>query len=238
MSKGKFLASMLLMALLAACAPALLPTPTSAPTEAPPTSTLEPAVTQTSASTETPTVAPTATATQVPWPTGPGECTIETSASTTIYTRPDYASDAFFQEDAGFVTAISGRTDNGWLGFDPGIAQAANVGSFRLRWFNFNDVIVSGDCLHTPVFWAPQAGFCYDMPMESTQVFANADAGSTLVTTLEPEEFAAITGFTGTGWVQVDLGPGNTGLTGLGWMDENTINMNGSACADVPTVSP
>jgi hypothetical protein len=233
---NKIAVSLILILALAACAPAPLPTTTAAPTDAP-TSTLEPTTTQTTAPTDTATAAPTATATQVPWPTGPGECTIETYASTTIYSRPDYASDAFFQTDASFVTAIGGRTDSGWLGFDPGIAQAANMGPFRLRWFNFNDVIVSGDCLHVPVLWAPQAGFCYDMPMESTQVFASPDAASTLVTTLEPEEFAAILGFNGGDWAQVDLANGNTGLNSLGWVDETTLNMNGASCSDLPTIS-
>jgi hypothetical protein len=75
------------------------------------------------------------------------------------------------------------------------------------------------------------------MPMESTQVFSSPDVASTLITTLEPEEFAAIIAFNGGGWAQVDLANGNTGLSQLGWVDETRVNINGASCEDVPTIS-
>ena len=36
-----------------------------------------------------------------------------------------------------FHVITEGRTADGWLGFDPGVAQAANVGIFRLRWSDY-----------------------------------------------------------------------------------------------------
>ena len=211
--------------------PTPAPTDTALPTE---TFTLTASATLTETASPFP---PTETPTPIPWPTGVGDCTLNTTGPTTIYERPDFAADVFFEENAGFETLVTGRTDDGWVGFDPGIPQAANMGPFHLRWFFFDQISLSGDCLSVPVFWGPEPGVCYDMPMESVPVFTQADASSPLLTTLEVGEFAAVTGVSGTGWAKVDLGQGNTGLTGAGWVDQSTLNVNGP-CENLPTVSP
>jgi len=220
-----------LMILFVACAPAPQPTLTIAPP--PDTATSSPAPSTETASpdpTETASPEPTQTTTvgtPVPWPTGEGACTLTVSGPTTIYTRPSLAAAVFAEVNAGFVTAITGRTVDGWVGFDPAIAQAANMGSFRLRWAPFDAAALSGDCASVPEFWAPLAGLCYTMPMEAVDVLAEPLLGSALLTTLEPGEFAAVLGIAEGGWAQVYLSPGNTGLDGLGWIDAASLNVNG-----------
>ena len=181
-----------------------------------------------------PTVTPTAADTSTPGPTGPCEATA--AVDVTVYSRPNFAADVFGVLSAATVQPLSAQTGDGWYGFDPGVAQAANIGSFRLRWVNQADVSLSGDCGSLPVVWAPPIGVCFDMPMEDVDVHADANAASAIVAVLHVEEFAAVLGVSGTGWAKVDLSAGNTGSSVVGWLDEATLNMNGP-CDSLPIVS-
>ena len=176
--------------------------------------------------------APTATPTVTP----SGPCVATAPSDVTIYERPSFEADVFSTLSAGETTELHGETDGGWLGFDPGIAQAANIGPFRLRWIHQGEVTLSGDCSSLPEFWAPPPGICFDMPMEDVDVHTSPDASSAVLVVLHVEEFAAVIGVSGTGWAKVDLAPGNTGSTVVGWVEENTMNMNGP-CDSLPTVT-
>ena len=185
----------------------------------------------------TPTEAATDTlAPPAPTDTASGPCQAVTSTDVTIYDRPDLSADVFSTVPAGFTTVIDAQTASGWLGFDPGIAQAANIGSFRLRWFEPNSVDLTGDCGSLPVVWAPPPGICFDMPMEDVNVYAAPDPTSSVLAVLHVEDFAAVLGENGSGWVKVDLAPGNTGSSVQGWIDQTTLNMNGP-CGSLPTIS-
>jgi hypothetical protein len=167
-----------------------------------------------------------------------GACQITALNDVTIYSRPSTAADVFSTQPAGFNIKFSARTSTGWLGFDPGVAQAANIGSFRLRWIAPGTQTISGGCSRLPVVWGPPPGICFDMPMEDVNVHAAADIGSAVVVRLHVGEFAAITGQTADGnWVKVDLGPGNTGSSATGWVESSTTNVNGP-CSSLPTVTP
>ena len=176
-------------------------------------------------------------------PSGPGgsaggACSLNAREEVTIYQRPSTAADVFSTQPAGFSIDFSARTATGWLGFDPGIAQAANLGSFRLRWVPPDARTLSGACSSLPVVWGPPPGICFDMPMGDTSVYEDPDASSPVEVVLHPGEFAAILGLTAGGdWAQVDLRPGNTGLNVVGWVDAGTLNVNGP-CGGLPTVSP
>jgi hypothetical protein len=76
------------------------------------------------------------------------------------------------------------------------------------------------------------------MPMDSVTVYSGANTSASVLATLEPEQFAAVVGYTNNGWAQIDLGPGNTGQTGLGWMEQDALNLNGGTCDELPTVNP
>jgi hypothetical protein len=186
--------------------------------------------------------APGATATAAsafPWPDEAGSCTLLTTETTTLYDRPSTEAQIFSEVGADFSAVVNGRTVDGWVGFDPGIAQAANIGVFRLRWAHFDQVSLSGGCVDVPqLSWVPEPDLCYTMPMEAVNVYSGADTSSSVLVTLNPEDFAAVSGYTNTGWAQVDLGAGNTGQTGIGWMEQASLNLNGGTCDELPTVSP
>lgn len=173
-------------------------------------------------------------------PDGPvaGTCDFTASDEVTIYTRPHLSADVFSTQGAGFSIQPTARTANGWYGFDPGVAQAANIGSFRLRWLPPGSGTLAGGCSSLPIVWAPLPGLCYDMPMGTTNVYETPDTSATVVETLQLGEFAEVLGMHSNGdWAQVDLGPGNTGSHVEGWVEASTLNVNGP-CGSLPTVSP
>ena len=167
-----------------------------------------------------------------------GACELTTSEETTIYSRPSTAANVFAEVGSGINIQVAAKTQDGWLGFDPGVAQAANIGSFRLRWVPPGTGTQSGDCASLPVVWGPPAGICFDMPMGNTNVYDNPDVNSTVAIVLHVGEFAEILGRTSNGdWAKVDLKPGNTGLNIAGWVEASTLNMNGP-CSGLPTINP
>jgi hypothetical protein len=184
----------------------------------------------------TPTSSANPTSTPTTAPAGP--CQLNAEAEITIYERPSNSADIFSIQPAGFTATFVARTADGWLGFDPAIAQAANIGPFRLRWVPPGSSTLIGSCSELPVVWGPPPGICFDMPMQDTNVYQEPDTGATVVAVLHVEEFAAVVGLTAAGdWARVDLGPGNTGSTAMGWIEAATLNMNGP-CDGLPTVTP
>lgn len=157
-----------------------------------------------------------------------GACEYTASDEVTIYSRPDTAASVFSVQPAGFTIQPGARSANGWLGFDPGIAQAANIGPFRLRWLPPGSGTVSAGCASLPVIWTPQAGLCYDMPMSDTNVYQNQDTSSAVLFVLHMGEFAWVLGLApGGDWAEVDLEAGNTGSQVVGWVEASTLNVNG-----------
>ena len=69
-------------------------------------------------------------------PSGP--CMITGNESLTVYRLPDPASDVFGVLPAGESHEVLAYTANGFVGFDPGVAQAGNTGLARLRWVLLN----------------------------------------------------------------------------------------------------
>jgi len=79
-------------------------------------------------------------------PTGP--CEFTGNIPLTVYRLPDDSSDVFGVLPAGETHEILARTADGWLGFDPGVAQAGNIGLAHHRWV-FMNITVSPSCLST-----------------------------------------------------------------------------------------
>jgi len=63
-----------------------------------------------------------------------GPCTLKVEKPLTAYRLPDNASDEFGVIAAGEQLEALARTSDGWVGFDPGVAQAGNIGLARHRW--------------------------------------------------------------------------------------------------------
>ena len=159
----------------------------------------------------------------------------ESSGEITTYTRPSYEADVFSTVGLPPV-GIGARTADGWLGFDPAKAQAANIGIFRLRWIPPGaQITLSGDCASVPVpDWVPAPGYCYEMVMEPVQVHVAPGESWSVVGTLDVGDFAAIMGTTASGWLLVDGSVANTPNV-IGYIAESAANVNGP-CDTIPTV--
>jgi len=168
----------------------------------------------------------------------PEPCLIVARGDVTVYSRPSSNAAVFGSMASGFHVIPEGRTADGWLGFDPGVAQAANVGIFRLRWIEeSSDIELEGACEDLPELEEPQAGMCFTMPMDGVIVYTEADVSSEVIATMRWGDYAAVTGKTKDDWARVDLGAGNVGLDLAGWVQGVTLNLNGP-CDDLPTVEP
>jgi len=222
-----FLLSVLLL-LLAACTLGRQPASTALPAAAtePATATFE--------------VAPTQTAVSVPpleTPTTGGPCVGVASATTNIYQRPFPDADLFGVLAAGERIQPSAVTADGWIGFDPGVAQAANVGVFRLRWIQPGETVgFNGDCSTLLVVEGPPIGVCFLMAMEQITVYAAPDSTSGEVAVLQPEDYAAVVG-RNESWLLLDFNTSSLGLGLQGWVGSEFANLNGP-CEALPEIAP
>jgi hypothetical protein len=76
----------------------------------------------------------------------PETCTFTANMPVTAYRLPINTSDVFGTMSEGETFEALARTVDGWLGFDPGIAQAGNIGLAHHRWVWMN-VSLSSSCL-------------------------------------------------------------------------------------------
>lgn len=144
-----------------------------------------------------------------------------------VYTRPSVQADVFAPLSAAeFPIALGAKTADGWLGFEPGVAQAANIGVFRLRWVLAAEVQVSGECQTLPEVVGPPPGVCFMMPMEDVAVYVQPNGAAEVVATLTVGQYAAVNEINA-GWAKLDLGAGNSGLERSGWVREGALNVNG-----------
>lgn len=82
-------------------------------------------------------------------PVAPEEsCMLTANMAVTAFRLPDGASDIFGTVSTGDTFEVLAWTADGWLGFDPGIAQAANIGLARHRWVQLN-MTLAPSCLNT-----------------------------------------------------------------------------------------
>lgn len=88
-----------------------------------------------------------------------GPCEVTGTTDLTVYRLPIVGSDIFGTLPAGETHEVLARTADGWIGFDPGIAQAGNTGLARHRWIQLNatlspfclaavDLVTLGDVEH------------------------------------------------------------------------------------------
>jgi len=238
--KSSFLPLLVLtLSILSLTACSLFAVPSS-PTPSFPTPTEKHTITV-QATTETKTfspIAPSEEATQGSATLAPEPCSIVAQGDVTVYSRPSSNAAVFGSMASGFHVIPEGRTADGWLGFDPGVAQAANVGIFRLRWIEENsDIELEGDCEDLPELEGPPAGVCFTMPMDGVLVYTEADVSSEVIATMRWGDYVAVTGKTKGDWARVDLSVGNVGLDLVGWVQGFALNLNGP-CDDLPTVEP
>ena len=73
-------------------------------------------------------------------------CVFTVHETVTAYRLPDETSTPFTVFQPGDAWEVLARTADGWLGWDPGVAQAGNIGLARHRWVRQN-ISVSPSCL-------------------------------------------------------------------------------------------
>jgi len=154
-------------------------------------------------------------------------CTLTPNESATVYNRPSAVAGVFGMLGAGENVEAAVKTADGFYGFDPGVAQAGNVGVFRNRWIlKTYQVEVSGNCAGVETVVGPITDLCYAMSMGDTPVYTDADTASALVTTLHLGDYAHALE-RASGWVRVDLNVGDPMMDATGWIQEGGIGYNG-----------
>jgi hypothetical protein len=79
-------------------------------------------------------------------PTAAESCVFTANEPLTAYRLPDSASDVFGVIPVGDSFDILAQTADGWVGFDPGVAQAGYIGLAHHKWVLLNATI-SPSCL-------------------------------------------------------------------------------------------
>ncbi len=166
-------------------------------------------------------------------------CTLTATGAVTAYNRPSYDAEVFADLPDDMPLRVTAQTADGWIGFNPAYAQAANIGVFRHRWVPPGSAIaLTGDCDQIPVVEGPAPGVCFTMPMGEVPVYSDPSTSASVITTLQINDYAAVNGVTqDDAWMQLDLGLGNVGMSGIGWMERNHANLNGP-CEELPALSP
>lgn len=223
----------------------LAPSPTATATlTSTPTSTLTVTHTATASRTATSTVTKTplltSTRTRTSTPITPAaSCEITALTLTTAYTRPSLAADIFGSISSGNKITAVVRTSDNWFGFDPGVAQAGNVGVFRYRWVKSGvNLSMPAACNNLKLLTkVPLPGICYVMSYGSTPVRQQPSTTSGLIVTFALGDYAQALGKYGT-WIKVNLAVSSlSGYSVPGWVSQDLVGLNGCT-TPLPSVTP
>lgn len=154
----------------------------------------------------------TAAAAAVKWPapfqpTAGHRCEAVATRAATIYQRPGTSAAKFGQLTSGEKVTLAARTADGWVGFDPATAQAANVGIFRLRWVRATDAFGPTDqqCATLPLVQAPPAE-CLLMATHPVVVRSRAAADASSLSTIPTGSYARVRPQQTTkGWTEIEV---------------------------------
>jgi hypothetical protein len=171
-----------------------------------------------------------------------------------LYNQPSIDRGQWGTLTYGSWSNVVGRTSDGWYAIDPGVAQAPNVGIYRLRWARTDAriTLVGAKCGTLPVYnlAAPPAfKTCTVTPVNvsSVTVYSQStfdagvwgplNAGATLpVVGQTPKNWFGASG----GWYAVEVNPGivpDVGRYALKWIPiDNTVQLNGD-CEGMPVVT-
>lgn len=161
-----------------------------------------------------------------------GPCLLKIEATTTVYTRPNLASQKFGEISTleGNIQLL-GKTEDGWLGFDPGVAQAPNVGPFRLRYIPpKSPVTILGDCSALPVVPSLPPKSCFVMAQSDVPVYKSADVTSPVVATLRFGDYIEALSKKGKepkSFIKVSSPSGTVASGTLGWVASDAVSVNG-----------
>lgn len=173
-------------------------------------------------------------ASQVPSGSSEGGVWLRVTGRLEVYARPDSAAGVWGLVQPGDSLPLSGVTRDGWLGFDPGVPQAGNSGSFRYRWVAPGGAcVLSGDASALDTLWGPAAGIVYAMTFDPVPVLEAPDASADAADTL-PGCSAARIAERFEGWYLVDPSDGPAPAVLPGWIPEEAVSVSGDP-ESVPT---
>jgi photosystem II stability/assembly factor-like uncharacterized protein len=154
-------------------------------------------------------------------------CTVHSAAGLTAYDRPSLDAQVFGQVPDDIPLPVTGLTQDGWIGFEPGVAQAGNIGLFRLRWLPPGSGSLEGDCENLPTLPTLPARVCFTMAMGEELIRAGAHEDSPVIGTLQLNAYAEVVSRTPDGWLELDLSQSSMGISGPGWIPAAAANFNG-----------
>ena len=167
----------------------------------------------------------------------PEPCEFVASREVTAYTRPSTQATTFGKLPAGERAPVTATTADGWLGFEPGVAQAANVGIFRLRWVQKSDALkLEGACDNLPVVASVPPTACFQMFMEAMPIYAEAKTDAAIIANAKPDDYAQVIAMSDE-WLELDLNVGSLKQNKKGWIPRSDANFNGP-CDELPGVKP
>ena len=148
-------------------------------------------------------------------------CDQTTKTQVVIYQRPSASAPKFGQLAAGETVKLAARTVDGWVGFDPATAQAANVGLLRLRWVRATDAFSTPSaCAQLPVVTLPTG--CLLMAAEPVTVRTEQRAGAAVLSTIPAGSYARVEA-RHNGWLRVTV----PGRREPGFVSVASANLNG-----------
>lgn len=160
------------------------------------------------------------------------DCLLISLDSIVIFQRPDSCAAVWSTLAAFEGVVLSGRTVGGWLGFDPGVAQAANIGSFRLRWISEGEnFVIEGELDSVSVVWGPGAGITYAMIYQDSPIFVEPDSLSLIIDSIPSGSAAGIISRT-EDWYLLNLNESPLEDSIQGWI----LSLSVSASGDLDTI--
>jgi hypothetical protein len=155
------------------------------------------------------------------------DCLLISLDSIVVFQRPDSCAAVWSILAAFEGIVLSGRTVDGWLGFDPGVAQAGNIGSFRLRWISKDEnFVIDGELDSISVVWGPGAGITYAMIYQDSPLFMEPDSLSMVIDSIPSGSAAGIISRT-ENWYLLDLNESPLEDSIQGWISSLFVSVSG-----------
>jgi hypothetical protein len=170
-------------------------------------------------------------------------CNFVADHATTIYMSADTNSQVFGELPAMGAGEVAGVTpDDQWIGFDPGVAQAANLGLTRLRWIQkTSDIELQGNCENLPNVEPPPPNACVLTFATDVNTYTQPDTNAPVYTTLGVNDYAQVVGMQGQdwyAWASPGAQAGATGTINLRWAQlSDPVQMSGK-CDNLPAFYP
>ncbi|MBP9669403.1 MAG: hypothetical protein KBE09_03880 [Candidatus Pacebacteria bacterium] len=166
-------------------------------------------------------------------------CVLSLKAPATAYVRPSNNAAVFGTIAIDEKSPVVGRTTTGWIGVEPGVPQAPNIGPFRARWVQLDEqtALEGATCSVLPIMPALDADACYVMVHQDTAVYAQPIRAAVTVATLYGGAYvrALSRDAVDPNFLRVNLTDGSSGIgrTGktVGWVHGADVDLNGECPA-------